>query len=80
MPKQIAKHYSRLFGLPADKIRFFDDLTNEQVKEVDWGFSLMNADKYVYVLKTDGRLVSTRYKRNFLIEPHQHLGREVGRR
>lgn len=69
MPKRNVKdYYARQFGLPVDQVRFFDELTDDQVSEVFWNFSPVDPEKYVYALKSTGKLVSSRQDRNYLNE------------
>ena len=62
MDQQKRERFARLFGLPVDQIRLFDELTEEQVDEVQQVYSLYNADAYVFAVKQDGGLVWNRYK------------------
>lgn len=56
--------YGQQFGLPAEQIRWFEELTAEQVEEVAWEFSVHEAYKYVYGVKRDGKLVRRREPRD----------------
>jgi|GEM_PF-2611252 len=63
--------YARIhFGLPEEQIRFFDELTPDQVESVRWHFSasLVFADNYVYAVTRDGKLIPRRVERNPFIE------------
>lgn len=62
------KHYARLFGLPVEQIRHFDDLTTEQKFEVTYYFSSTGAARYVYAVKRDDHLVWSRHDRSYLYE------------
>ena len=65
------RHYARKsFGLPEEQIKFFDELTPDQVSEVRQHFSagLVDVEKYVYAVKRDGHLVWRRVRRNPLLE------------
>jgi hypothetical protein len=70
MSNIIKGRYRELFGLPADQIRFFDELTESQVELVRRYFTagLVNVEKYVYAVRRDGGLVARREKRNLLWE------------
>ena len=60
----------RLFGLPAEQVRFFGELTPEQVEEVRLHFTagLVDVDNWVYAVSQDGHLVTSRERRQPLIE------------
>ena len=64
------KRYADIFGLPAEQIRFFNELTDAQIDKVRQYFTagLINVDKYVYAIKRDGSLVPRRERRNHLLE------------
>lgn len=68
--RRVKGHYARLFGLPAEQIRFFGELTPDQVDEVRWHYSagLVDVDNYVYAVKRDGHLVVNRVRRELLTE------------
>ena len=70
MSDRVKEHYGNLFGLPAEQIRFFDELTEAQVEEVRQKFTagLVNVANYVYAAKRDGGLVPRREKRRPMIE------------
>ena len=70
MSDRVKEHYGNLFGLPAEQIRFFDELTPAQVQEVRNQFTagLVNVSNYVYAAKRDGRLVPRREARRPMIE------------
>lgn len=59
------ERYQQLFGLPAEQIRFFHELTDEQVQEVRYYFTagLVDVDNWMYAVKCDGHLVSSRERR-----------------
>jgi len=65
------KYYARLFGLPVEQIRHFDDLTTEQKSEVAHYFSSIGVVKYVYAVKKDGHLVWSRHDKNYLYEAEE---------
>lgn len=58
------------FGLPEEQVKFFDELTPEQVEEVRLRFSagLINCDWWVYAVKQNGSLVPRRVLRSPLRE------------
>lgn len=64
------ERYALKFGLPADQIRFFSELTPDQVGEVRRQFSaaLVGVHDYVYAVKRDGSLVVRREERDPLLE------------
>jgi hypothetical protein len=62
MDQRKRKRFARQFGLPADRIKLFDELTQEQIEEVQRAYGLYNADLYVFAVKRDGGLVWNRYK------------------
>ncbi len=64
------RHYARQFGLPSEQIRYFDELTSDQVEEVSRQFSarLIDVEGYVYAVKRDGGLVPRRIRRDPLVE------------
>lgn len=64
------RYYAHRFGLPEDQIRFFNELTPAQIKEVQYYFTagLMRVNMYVYAVKRDGHLVLRRELRNELVE------------
>lgn len=59
------ERYQQLFGLPAEQIRFFHELTDEQVQEVRYYFTagLVDVDNWMYAVRRDGHLVSSRERR-----------------
>ena len=68
VPKNQAGNYAREFGLPKDSMRRFVDLTEAQQDRVNYYFGLINADNYIYAVRSDGGIVSKREKRNPLME------------
>lgn len=68
MPENQAKNYAREFGLPKTSMRRLADLTEAQRDRVNYYFGLINADNYIYAVKSDGGIVSKREKRNPLME------------
>jgi hypothetical protein len=68
LPAVQAKHYARLFGLPPERIRRFDDLNETQREWVDYYFGLVNAGNFIYATKGDNDIVWKREKRNSFIE------------
>lgn len=64
----VKRYYARLFGLPVDRIKFFDQLTIDQKNRVTYLFSSIGANKFVYAIKADGEMVWSRHKRANLIE------------
>ena len=66
----VKERYARKFGLPADQIRFFDELTPAQAEDVRRQFSagLAGVHDYVYAVKRDGSLVWHRERRDLLLE------------
>ncbi len=71
-------HYGALFGLPAEQIRFYWELTPEQVEEVRYYYTagLVNVKDYVYAVKADGHLVVNRERRRW---EYEALGEFPGR-
>jgi len=67
---RVKERYARLFGLPAEQIRFFGELTPAQVEEVRRHFTagLVEVDRWVYAVKRDGHLVTNRERRQPLLE------------
>jgi len=67
---RIKDFYARKFGLSSEQVRFFDELTAEQVEEVRQFFSagLVGVGNYVYAVKRTGKLVWGRLKRDELVE------------
>lgn len=67
---EIKRRYGRQFGLPAEQIRFFDELNEAQVEQVRQYYSvgLVDVEKYVYAVKRDGTLVWRRKRRDLLME------------
>ena len=67
---RVKERYCQIFGLPAEQIKFFDELTESQVALVRRYFTagLINAGSYIYATRRDGGLVMRREKRNTLIE------------
>lgn len=55
-----APYATRLFGLPVEQVKFFDELTADQKGQVAYHFGLPGADHFVYAIKRDGDLVSSR--------------------
>jgi hypothetical protein len=53
-------HYNRIFALPAEQIRYYDELTTDQKGRCHYLFGKYNADSYVYAVRKDGGLVSNR--------------------
>jgi hypothetical protein len=68
MPQSHAQYYARLFGLPAAQMKKFCDLTGAQKERVNYYFGLINANNYIYAIKSSGGIVSKREKRNEFIE------------
>jgi len=66
----VKRWYGNKFALPAQQIRFFGELTKEQVEEVRKHFTsgLVNVEKYVYAIKRSGKLVWARERRDLLVE------------
>ena len=62
MDQQKRERFARLFGLPAEQVKLFSELTAGQVEEVRQMYSLYNADAYVFAVKKSGGLVWNRYK------------------
>lgn len=64
------QHYARKFGLHPEQVRYFDELTADQVEEVRRQFDarLIGVEDYVYAVKRDGGLVWRRIRRNPIIE------------
>ena len=67
---RVKYRYAQLFGLPAEQIRFFGELTPGQVEEVRQHFTagLVDVDRWVYAVKRDGHLVWNRERRQELME------------
>ena len=65
MSDRVKEHYGNLFGLPAEQIRFFDELTGQQVEEARRLFTstLSDAHDYVYAAQPNGGLFLRREKR-----------------
>lgn len=57
------ERFARKFGLPADQIRTFEELSLPQRAEVARVYSLHNAGAYVYAVKRNAALVWNRFKR-----------------
>lgn len=64
--------YAREFGLPPEQIRFFDELSEDQRKQVFWSFNINRPSFYVYAVKRDGNLVWERKARDFLREANHN--------
>ena len=62
MDQRKRDRFARQFGLPAEQIKTFDELTQDLVNEVQRVYGLYNADLYVYAVKRSGELVWNRYK------------------
>jgi len=64
-PLSAKRHYVSLFGLPESQLRWFAELTPEQVEDVKRHFSagLVGVDNYVYAVKADGELVCRRERK-----------------
>lgn len=69
-PDRVKERYARQFGLPVEQIKFFGELTLDQVEEVRYYFTagLIDVDKWIYAVKRDGHLVSNRERRQLLME------------
>ncbi len=65
---RVRSFYAKLFGLPAQQIKFFSELTDQQQQEVGQLFNPIKPNNYVYAVKRDGGLVRSRKKRDFLSE------------
>jgi hypothetical protein len=57
------KRYARKFGLPADQIRYYNELTGAEREEVLYQFGGHKPENYVYAVKRAGGLVWRRVKR-----------------
>ncbi len=62
---RVKEHYAGLFGLPADQVRFFWELTPDQIEEVRHYYTagLVNVNSFVYAVKRDGHLIVNRQRR-----------------
>lgn len=70
MEDRVKERYGRKFGLPAEQIRFFGELTPVQVEDVRRYFTagLIDVENYVYAVKRGGALVWNRERRDYLLE------------
>jgi len=66
----VKRWYGNKFALPAQQIRFFSELSKEQIEEVREKFTagLVNVEKYVYAVKRSGKLVWARERRDLSME------------
>lgn len=62
MDQQKRERFARQFGLPVEQVKLFEELTQEQVDEVQRVYGTYHADLYVFAVKRDGGLVWNRYK------------------
>jgi hypothetical protein len=57
------ERYAHKFGLPSDQIRYYDELTKTERKEVFYQFGDHKPENYVYAVKRAGGLVWRRVAR-----------------
>lgn len=67
---RVRQWYAREFGLPAEQVRYFEELTPAQVEKVRQYFSagLVGVKDWMYAVKRDEDLVWHRVKRDGLVE------------
>lgn len=53
----------KCFGLSVEQIRFFAELTTEQMAQVYYHFGNLNPNNFVYAVKRDGHLVEMRERK-----------------
>lgn len=53
----------KCFGLSVEQIRFFAELTTEQITQVYYHFGNANPNGFVYAVKKDGNLISMRERK-----------------
>jgi hypothetical protein len=57
------QRYANKFGLPADQVRYYEELTQSERKEVLYQFGSHKPENYVYAVKRAGGLVWRRVAR-----------------
>lgn len=53
----------KCFGLPIEQIKFFPELTTEQMAQVYFYFGNAGPNNFVYAVKRDGNLVTKRERK-----------------